>query len=188
MNTPVKNQPPLEQARLLMQDAGLPMPPVPKQIADQLHRPYNASYFTTRQSAPGPWDFMWFLQEVENETPDQYMVLGMDGHGVESAATHFYLVEDDLAIFHQSPLSSPSHPDIEDTLSDQYDLIAIMAVAITQAKGKGYLPDDGRVVIVRPGNQPSAWGIQPAPGKPVDWQETSDPLLDVCDWLNERIH
>ena len=188
MNNAIETQPPLEQVRTLMLDAGLPMPPVPRQIADQLHRPDSASYFTTRESAPGPWDLMWFLQEVENKTPAQYLVLGIDGHGVESAATHFYLVEDDLAIFHQSQLASPYHPEPEDTLADQYDLIAIMAVAISQAKEKGYLPDDSRIVIARPGNLPPAWGIQPAPGKPVDWQETTDPLLDVSDWLNERMH
>ena len=63
MNNPIKNQSPIEQVRSLMQDTGLPMPPVPRQIADQLHRPGSTSYFTTRQSAPGPWDLMWFCRK-----------------------------------------------------------------------------------------------------------------------------
>ena len=183
---------PLEQAQSMMLEAGLPMPPVPKILSDKLQNPDKASYFSTRntkthESAPGPWNLTWFLQEVEQKTPDQYMIFGIDGHGVESAATHYYLVEDDIAVFHQSQLSSPAHPQVEESLADQYELIAIMAVATTEAKEKGKLPKEGRIVVVRPGSLPSAWGIQSAPGQPVEWLETSDPLLDACSWLSQNL-
>ena len=178
---------PLEQAESMMLEAGLPMPPVPKTLSGKLQCPDDASYYSTRKNAPSPWNITWFLQEMEKETPDQYLILGVDGHGVESAATHYYLVEEDFAVFHQSHLPTPASPHPESDLADQYELIAIMAVAASEAKLKGKLPEDSRIVVVRPSSLPAAWGIQPAPGQPVQWRETSDALLDACSWLSQNI-
>ncbi|MET4696220.1 hypothetical protein [Endozoicomonas lisbonensis] len=178
---------PLNQARQTMLEAGLPIPPVPRNLSDQLQCPDDARYFTTRDNIPGPWNLSWFLNEVEQKTPDHYLVFGIDGYGVESAATHYYLVENDFAIFHQSNLPTPSHPGLEADLADQYELIAIMAVAASEAREKGKLPENSRIVVVRPAGMPSSWGIQPAPGQPVQWQETSNALLDVCDWLKASV-
>ena len=180
-------QQPLHQARDMMSAAGLPMPPVPRNLSDQLLCPDDTQYFTTRDNTPNPWNLSWFLQEIEQKTPDDYLIFGIDGHGVESAATHYYLVENDIAVFHQSRLPTPSHSRPEPDLVDQYELLATIAVAASEAKEKGKLPDDGRIILVRPTNMPSSWGIQPAPGQPVQWQESSNALLDVSDWLQASL-
>ncbi|MGI9273292.1 MAG: hypothetical protein ACR2PT_00350 [Endozoicomonas sp.] len=177
----------LETARELITGSGLPMPRVPKSLAEKLRNPGDFFYFTSREGAPGPWNLGWFLEEIENRSPENYVVLGLDGHGTESQATHYYLVEDGIAVFHQSGLASPVNPETDQTLADQYDLIAVMAVATDQAREKGLLPESGRLVIVRPLFLQPFWGIQPAPGQAVDWQDAGDPLLDACDWLADRL-
>ena len=190
MNSKKKLQPndlAKETIKKAMFEAGLPIPPVPKNLSDQLQCPDDAGYLSTRSNAPGPWNLSWFLNEVEQKTPDHYLVFGIDGHGVESAATHYYLVGNELAIFHQSNLPTPHHPNPEADLADQYELIAIMAVAAAEAREKGKLPGNSRIVVVRPAGMPSSWGIQPAPGQPVQWQDTSNALLDVSDWLKTSL-
>ena len=178
----------LEAAKALILGSGLPMPPVPKSISDKIFRPSDANYFTSRGNAPGPWSLGWFLEEIEYGNPEDYIMLGMDGHGIESAATHFYLVEQDIAIFHQSQLVSPSNPEPEPHLSEQYNLMATMMVAITQAKRKDQLPDRCRLIIVRPTYRQSFWGVQYGPGQSIDWQDTGDALLDASGWLAEKMH
>ncbi|KEQ13025.1 hypothetical protein GZ77_21650 [Endozoicomonas montiporae] len=167
--------------------AGLPMPPVPRELSDQLLCPKDTEYFTTRSNTPNPWNLIWFIEEIEQKTPEHYLIFGVDGHGVESAAAHYYLVEQDIAVFHQSNLPTPSRPRLEADLTDQYELMATMAVAASDAKEKGKLPEGSRIILVRPVNMPSSWGIQPAPGQPVKWQKTSDALLDVSDWLQASL-
>lgn len=188
MNNQATTPEQLQEARSLIASSGLPMPPVPKDIAEKLFRPDDAHYFTSRDDTPGPWSLGWFLEEVEFGNPENYVMVGLDGHGTESTAAHYYLVEKDIAVFHQCHLSSPYTPEWEDTLSDQYDLIAIMTMAISQSKAKGLLPEESRLVIVRPSYRPPFWGIQPAPGKPVNWQQSGDALVEASSWLAERMH
>ena len=183
-NTPEQTTP-IETLKQLFLESGLPVPPIPKGISSQLFRPDNSAYFTTRKDAPGPWSLGWFLEEIEYGNPANYLMTGVDGHGIESAANHYYLVESDIAIFHQSTVVSPENPEPEDSLEDQYQLIAIMTVAIEQAKKKKKLAENSRLVVVRPTYQTPFWGIQPEPGQPVDWHEASDALLSASGWLAE---
>ncbi|WP_062262784.1 hypothetical protein [Endozoicomonas arenosclerae] len=178
----------LEAARSLIQGAGLPMPPIPKTISEKLFRPGDTRYFTSRENTPGPWSLGWFLEEVEFGNPQNYVMVGIDGHGQESAATHFYLVEEDIAFFHQSQLVSSTNPELEEDLSDQYQLMAVMAVAMAQAKEKEQIPADSRLIIVRPTYRQPFWGIQPTPGHPIDWKDAEDALLDASSWLAKRMH
>ena len=188
MNDNSSNLHSLDNARELITGSGLPMPRIPRSLSGKLRQPGDYFYFTSRDGAPGPWNLGWFLEEIENMSPENYVVLGLDGHGVESQAAHYYLVEDGIAVFHQSGVASPVNPETDQTLADQYDLIAVMAVASDQAREKGLLSATGRLVIVRPLYLQSFWGIQPAPGQPVDWQDADDPLLDACNWLAERMN
>ncbi|KEQ16854.1 hypothetical protein [Endozoicomonas numazuensis] len=188
MNEPMTTPEQFEAARHLIRDAGLPMPPIPKGISEKLFRPQDTNYFTSRTNTPGPWSLGWFLEEVEYGNPQSYVMIGIDGHGQESSATHFYLVEEDIAFFHQSQMISPSNPELEESLSDQYDLMAIIAVATAQAKEKGQMAEESRLVIVRPTYRHPFWGIQPRPGHPIDWKDAEDALLDASNWLAKRMH
>ncbi|MGI9278753.1 MAG: hypothetical protein ACR2PX_03875 [Endozoicomonas sp.] len=188
MNESPQSPKPLEAARHLIQGAGLPMPPIPKNISKNLFRPEETNYFTSRVNTPGPWSLGWFLEEVEYGNPQNYVMIGIDGHGQESSATHFYLVEEDIAFFHQSQMVSPANPKLETSLSDQYDLMAIIAVATAQAKENGQMAKDSRLIIVRPAFRQAFWGLQPTPGHPIDWKDAEDALLDASSWLATRMY
>ena len=178
---------PIADINQLISGSGLPVPPLPKDLSALMFRPDNCDYFTSRVSAPGPWSLGWFLDELEKGNPDNYLITGIDGHGFMSSATHYYLVDRDIAILHQSTLPSPYQPESDESLADQYNLLALMTVAVAQAKEKGSIPENSRLIVVHPANRPAFWGIQPAPGQPASWHEAEDALVDSCNWLKEKM-
>ena len=179
---------PVADINQLISGSGLPVPPLPKDLTELMFRPENCDYFTSRVGIPGPWSMGWFLEEVERGNPDNYLITGIDGHGFMSSAAHYYLVDRDIAIFHQSSLPSPYQPEPDDSLMDQYNLLSLMTVAVSQAKEQGNIPEKSRLIVVHPVSRPAFWGVQPEPGQPVVWHDAEDALIDSCNWLKARVH
>ncbi|MRI32830.1 hypothetical protein EOPP23_07510 [Endozoicomonas sp. OPT23] len=179
---------PITDINQLMHGAGLPVPPLPKDLTELMFRPENCDYYTSRVSAPGPWSLNWFLEELENGNPDNYLITGIDGHGFLSTAAHYYMVDPDIAFFHQTALPSQVQPELEQTLEDQYSLLAVMTVAVRQAKEQGVIPNESRLIIASPASRPAVWGVQPKPGQPVIWHDAEDALIESCNWLKARMH
>src|SRR5437870_3386527 len=91
----------LAQAKKLFTGAGLPLPPIPMELAKQLHPP-KEWVFGTRFDTPSPYAMDWYVREyLENGVSEDYLIFGHDGHGLNSYAMHYYLVRGPLAIFDQ---------------------------------------------------------------------------------------
>ncbi|GKT15626.1 hypothetical protein AVHY2522_08775 [Acidovorax sp. SUPP2522] len=90
-------------ALTLFADEGLPFPPVPALLLASMTQ-QGAAWFATRPVASTPYDLHHFLDEVETQ-PDvaDYAVVGFDGHGTNSWAVHFYLVQKGIALFIKLP-------------------------------------------------------------------------------------
>ena len=94
---------PTESAQALFEADELPFPPMPAALAAAL-KPQAAGWFATRAVASSPYDIDHFLAEVEARPgPEDYALVGFDGHGSNSWAVHFYLVTPGLALFIQLP-------------------------------------------------------------------------------------
>src|ERR1700719_2996338 len=93
----------IEQARALFAAEGLPFPPLPERFASAL-REESPHLFATRASEAPPYNLEVFSLEIQQDpaVPD-YAVVGFDGHGTNSWAVHYYLVEGALALFIQLP-------------------------------------------------------------------------------------
>lgn len=92
-----------ESAQALFEAESLPFPPMPAALAAAL-KPQAAGWFATRAVASSPYDIDHFLAEVEARPgPEDYALVGFDGHGSNSWAAHFYLVADGIALFIQLP-------------------------------------------------------------------------------------
>ncbi len=91
-----------EQLLFLFEEEGLPLPPLPEHLIPELVvvRPW---LFGSREDTPGAYDLEWFVREAVEGEPPPYVLLGQDGHGVNSTAMHYYLVSGRLALFVQIP-------------------------------------------------------------------------------------
>ena len=89
-----------EQLMVLFEHEGLPLPPLPEAMLDDLVliRPWLVG---TREGTPGPYALDWFVRDAVKDEPPAYLLLGHDGHGVNSVAMHYYLVTGRLALFLQ---------------------------------------------------------------------------------------
>lgn len=80
--------------------AGLSLPPVPAHLQPSFV--WVAPWlYSTRQDTHPPYDLRHFLLEAGTQRIDDYLLVGVDGRGVNSYAFHYYLVLEHLALFLQ---------------------------------------------------------------------------------------
>lgn len=91
----------LEAAQAWLAEEGIPFPCMPVELQNNL-QPIAEGVFSSRLTLPAtPYFIDGFVQEVETESVDDYVVLAFDGHGMNSYAIHYYLVYGPLAFFLQ---------------------------------------------------------------------------------------
>jgi hypothetical protein len=91
----------IERASAHFRDMGLAFPHIPEESGDGLAQ-LSEWVFATRTDAPGPYDIDWFVTEACTRSELGYLLIGQDGHGINSYAMHYYLVLRPLALFVQS--------------------------------------------------------------------------------------
>lgn len=91
----------LESARALFSSNDLAFPPLPSVYADQLQEIGDNLYATT-PIPDGPYNIDLFANAISESGMDEnYVLLGMDGRGINSWAMHYYIVQPGLALFIQ---------------------------------------------------------------------------------------
>jgi hypothetical protein len=83
-------------------DARLTLPPLPEPLASKLED-YPGKVWGTREPTQALYRLAWWVDEVQNSWPDDYLVIGQSGHGAGSTALHYYLVIGHLAVLLQLP-------------------------------------------------------------------------------------
>ncbi len=87
-----------EPARNLFASAGLPFPTIPEPLSAKLrHR--DRWLFSTRKIEVPPYALQYYADEFENGQVPDYVILSHDGHGVNSWAIQYYLVQCGLGLF-----------------------------------------------------------------------------------------
>jgi hypothetical protein len=90
----------IEKARQVFEKAGLAFPTIPEKLAEQL-KEQSKWVFSTRPIDVWPYLLHSYVEEAEKSEVDDYAVLCHAGHGVNSYAIHYYLVQDSLRMFLQ---------------------------------------------------------------------------------------
>ncbi len=90
----------IENARQVFEKAGLAFPTIPEKLAEQL-KEQSKWVFSTRPIDVWPYFLHSYVEEAEKSEVDDYAVLCHAGHGVNSWAIHYYLVQDSLRMFLQ---------------------------------------------------------------------------------------
>lgn len=163
----------------------LPAPPLPAGFA-QTMRVLGPGVVGTREDAPGPYGLSWFLRELEEKPVADYLLAGHSGHGSNSWAIHYYLVQAPLALFIQIPWGGGY---MDNALAGARVRRAFAeAAALITAKGLDDLPAERRLVVVASDLAGSAWGLAGLPGKGAlaGLEPAADPLAAALASLNRE--
>ncbi len=91
-----------------LQSLGVPLPLVPEALMEELH-PFDDLTFGSMEPGTSLYQLEAFVAQFKGHWPDNYMLYGVSGHGMNSRAVHFYLVTEKSAVFLQRsmPLFNP---------------------------------------------------------------------------------
>jgi len=174
----------------LLQAAGVSKVFVPPALAPEVE-PVSEWVFGTRTPEHSLYDFFSFVQEAATREIDDYLLIGQAGHGVQSYAMHYYLVEGQLALFLQMAWGGAYGDNDADraAIAEQFALISQLYNVVQESD----LPPNARLVVALSDMHGSRWAVLPellskseflAFG---DWQtEDGVDLHSVLDWLNEE--
>lgn len=103
MSTPATHPAALANAQQLFAQQGLPFPALPQTLASALQE-HSPTLFGTQALDASPYDMGHYVQAalVTPATPDS-LVLGIDGHGTNSWALHYFVTLGPLALFIKLP-------------------------------------------------------------------------------------
>jgi hypothetical protein len=165
----------LDTVKRLFSEAGLPLPPIPSNLAPQL-QPLKEWVFGTRFDTPDPYDFDWYVREyLSNAIAEDYLVFGHDGHGINSYALHYYLVRGPLAVFDQLAWGGvyTTNNLALDLIKTHFVQLQDMIEALDTALDRGLLDPNERFILVLSDFSTSRW------------TRTNAPLLDNLEWKTE---
>ncbi|OED45601.1 hypothetical protein ACH42_04955 [Endozoicomonas sp. (ex Bugula neritina AB1)] len=162
---------------------GFPCPPVPHHHAQKLHSCGHHSYFTTEPSLPALYHHNYYFQSLLSGTATELSAFGVSGHGFNTSAMHFYLVDGPLAVLLQDPI--PLEPDHWcEKLQEEYQAISVLAIICEDALHQGVIKEGEKLVICRSLTQTPQWGILTSSGSKQQWHNHSDPLQEALSWLS----
>lgn len=166
---------PLEELWWLFKDAGLPFPPLPRDLADRL-REVDTWVFASREVEASPWDVDIFAAEAVEDDPPDYVLVAHTGYGVNSWAMHYFVVQGSLGIFLQVPWGGV-YTDNEAAVARLKELFAAAGELIEAAADT--LEPDERLVVVESARDGGRVARFPSgtPLAAVPWRRAPDPTL-----------
>lgn len=176
-------RPAFDVARARFAEAGLPLPPVPDDLAPSL-RMYSDWIFTTRSDVPAPYGFDWYVEEcLAGEVTRPYCVFGHDGHGLNSAAIHFYLVRGPLALFMQIPWGGvyTGTPVDAQQVRYHFEQAANLIATLDDAQSRGKLPLGEQFFVQIGAYTPARWGRK---SQRYRWHTEEPPFFVLLDALD----
>lgn len=168
------------QAERLFRDAGLSMPPVPPALAHNI-RMIQPWCFATRDINPQTmYMFDHYVQQALTGSAPDYLAFAHGGHGANSYALTYHLVDGALAVFAQV-LWGGVYTDTEQARAEIQQLfseVGSLISAAESARDQQALPPRGRLIVCEsPMRDVLAWG----------WLD--DPLANpaaAASWMQEK--
>lgn len=111
------------------------------------------------------YDINAFVQEAISKPTKDYVLVGQDGHGVNSHAMHYYVVKGHIALFIQLKDDSASY--VDGNLKAVDYIFKLMA----EVEKKNPLPTDKRLVVVQSDFYGSGWGWVTGQADKIDEKE-----------------
>jgi hypothetical protein len=169
----------IDDARQLFTDAGLAFPPLPADLETALE-PRGDSVFGTRPAEPPLYTIEgWVEPALRGE---EFAMLGMDGHGVNSWATHFYLSRGPVTLLLQVPAGGAYMEPAEtaERVEGTWGLATQLLEQVDAALSAGRWPLGRGLIILQTGFGESrrAWIDAGDRGEPA-WESSPTALADA---------
>jgi len=183
----------IAKARQLFQDEGLSFPTIPEELAAQL-KELGPWLFSTRPIGVTPYNLEYYVHEAERTRVEDYALLCHDGHGINSYAIHYYVVQGSLRMFLQLGWGGV-YTNAKAAAALIRDCFSVADQIVTEAPKVGRFPAGERLTIVGSQFYGSYW-LQPGEGrrrKDADREDLLDlkpleALTEVLGWLkNYRV-
>jgi hypothetical protein len=173
----------LEEAFLLYRDAGLRLPPVPRELADALEEQAEWQYGTT---AADLTDRAGFFAEAAAPNAPASVAFGHTGHGVASWYLCYRLLRGPLGVFVRQRFGGPFDDEAIGLAVANATTIAIAAlvVAADEARAAGRIGARQRLVVVVDEVDGSGWQVLGEGG--TDWQADETPVAPATAFLAVR--
>ena len=140
----------VRKAERVFADAGLTLPPIPARFANKL-RMVEEWCFATREIDPmAMYMFDHYVKEALTGPAPDYLALCHAGHGMNSYAINYHLVDGPLALFAQAPWGGGYSNAQKDAaaLAAQFARCVTLINAVDAAKARGLNGPPGRLVVV----------------------------------------
>lgn len=170
----------LRAAYYQYKDAGLRLPPIPREFLDRLENYANWRFGTVDAD---PSDRAALTMEAGNADTENYLVFGHVGHGVSSWSITCRLVLGHLAVFVRHPWGNAMGDREVDSVpvhKSFYDMEELIVRAENALKS-GKLSAGERLVVIQDSIQGSGWQILGRPGE--TWHKAVDAIKEVMSIL-----
>lgn len=170
---------PTVQARHQFKEANLRFPPLPSELEGRLRFTFDdddagGGVYATRELEFGPYHLEGFVSElVQRKNPGDYAVIGFDGHGTNSWAVHYILVQPGLALFLQIAWGG-AYDDPEESRSSieaAWKWAEAIQGAVERNLAKSALAAGWRLAVVRSEFGRSKWAWMP----PASTEKPQEP-------------
>lgn len=169
---------PLEEAFLTYRDAGLRLPPVPRELAESLEQ-FGEWHFATESGSLT--DRASLMEQAGRAETLSQVGFGYTGHGLASWWLCYRLILDSLAVFVRLSLGSPYAADADsgrDAANQAMKRIEELIVAAGIVKEAGLLKPGQRLLAVSDDLEGSGWKVTGG-----EWNPTLTPLEDALAFL-----
>lgn len=171
-------------AHALFAAEGLPTPPVPPRFSAAL-RPSGGYVLSSCKLAHPLYQLALHFDAARQGTAPDHAAVGFDGHGINSWAAHFYLVDGPAAIFLQCRWGNAfgDAKRAKERIEGVFGLVRQLLSDLEKAVQEGKLPEGRRLLLRVSDTSHSGWGWS---NQPQEWHDDGDLSLlcaisAVCD-------
>ncbi len=178
----------IEKAERLFRDAGLGFPSVPSELAAQL-KERDRWLFSTRPLKMSPYNLQHYVHEAEQPDIENYAVLCHSGHGANSYAIQYYLVQGPLHMFLHLGWGGV-HMDAKASAAEIRDCFSMADQVVAAAQEVGRFQAGEHLTVVGSDFYGSYWlppgesrRVQSAAGEHASDLKPRDTLTEALAWL-----
>ena len=154
---------------------------MPERFSGRL-QPFGDHVFTTRELDHGPYAMGVLVAEILDGSPvPEYATIGFDGHGIQSWAAHYILVQRGLALFLQFAWGGAQldRDAARRTVTEGFSFAGALQGAMEWALDQGRVPADDRLVVNISSFGGSGWGWARTGKRESSWQHEQDAVGGV---------
>ena len=179
----------LDEARAYFADAGLAFPEFPSDFESTIAK-QGEKVWGDRPAEPGLYAIdLWADKAVAGE---DFVLFGMDGHGVNSWATHLYVAKGPVAVLSQIRAGGAymNHDQTAPRVEGAWGLSQSLFKIVAEAARQGKLPSGQRLVVVDTDFAKSRWAwVDPNSSADPAWQTSANlpPALSATADIARRM-